>query len=100
MIMARANHYLLDAVCGGCVSILAYRWNTILLNLGTVEKWIFWLARQVMTVLAIDGQRRRLIRTSRTSKSVEKESFSRMLFVNEDHFPSFVQRHHSPIQQV
>lgn len=43
VIMATANHYLLDAVGGGLVSVLAYRANTILLNLRPLEEWGFWV---------------------------------------------------------
>jgi len=40
--MATANHYFLDAVGGGLVSLLAYRLNTVLLNLRPLEEWGFW----------------------------------------------------------
>ena len=43
VIMATANHYFLDAVGGACVSIAAYRWNTVLLNLRALEEGSFWL---------------------------------------------------------
>jgi len=42
VIMGTANHYFLDAVGGGLVSLLAYRLNTVLLNLRPIEEWGFW----------------------------------------------------------
>ncbi|WWD20416.1 hypothetical protein CI109_104892 [Kwoniella shandongensis] len=45
VIMATANHYLLDAVGGFFVTILAYRANKLLLNLRPIEEWFFWLLR-------------------------------------------------------
>lgn len=45
MSQATANHYLLDAVGGFFVSLLAYRLNQVLLNLRPIEEWFFWLLR-------------------------------------------------------
>ncbi|EIW71429.1 hypothetical protein TREMEDRAFT_37809 [Tremella mesenterica DSM 1558] len=45
VIMATANHYLLDAVGGLFVTILAYRANRLLLNLRPIEEWWFWALR-------------------------------------------------------
>lgn len=45
VIMATANHYLLDAVGGFFVTILAYRLNRLLLNLRPIEEWFFWIFR-------------------------------------------------------
>lgn len=42
---ATANHYLLDAVGGFFVSLLAYRLNQVLLNLRPLEEWFFWVIR-------------------------------------------------------
>ncbi|KAL7425247.1 hypothetical protein Q5752_000935 [Cryptotrichosporon argae] len=45
VIMATANHYLLDAVGGFFVTIAAYRLNPLLLNLRPLEEWFFWALR-------------------------------------------------------
>lgn len=59
VIMATANHYLVDAVGGGLVSVLAYKLNRVLLNLRPVEEWGFWLTG--------------------VEKPMEKELFTRLL---------------------
>lgn len=41
--MGTANHYLLDAVGGFFVTILAHKINTILLNLRPLEEWGFYI---------------------------------------------------------
>lgn len=41
--MGTANHYLLDAVGGFFVTILALKLNHLLLNLRPIEEWGFWL---------------------------------------------------------
>lgn len=43
VIMATANHYLLDAVGGFFVTAIAFRFNAVLLNLCPLEEWGFWL---------------------------------------------------------
>jgi len=43
VIMATANHYLLDAVGGLFVTAIAFRFNAVLLNLRPLEEWGFWL---------------------------------------------------------
>lgn len=64
--MATANHYLLDAVGGFFVTAIAYRFNTVLLNLRPLEEWGFWLVGvekpvekevvdRVTRVLGVDG---------------------------------------------
>ncbi|WVQ84440.1 hypothetical protein IAT38_006592 [Cryptococcus sp. DSM 104549] len=45
VIMSTANHYLLDAVGGFFVTVLAHRVNRVVLNLRPVEEWFFWLLR-------------------------------------------------------
>ncbi|KAJ9120780.1 hypothetical protein QFC22_002713 [Naganishia vaughanmartiniae] len=45
IIMATANHYLLDAVGGFFVTIIAYRINHLLLYLRPLEEWGMWLCR-------------------------------------------------------
>ena len=45
VIMSTANHYLLDAVGGFFVTVLAHRFNRVLLNLRPIEEWGFWIAR-------------------------------------------------------
>ncbi|TYJ53210.1 hypothetical protein B9479_006188 [Cryptococcus floricola] len=45
VIMATANHYLLDAVGGFFVTVLAHRVNRLTLNLRPLEEWFFWLLR-------------------------------------------------------
>ena len=45
ILQATANHYLLDAVGGFFVTILAYKLNTYLLWLRPIEEWGFWLCR-------------------------------------------------------
>lgn len=42
---ATANHYLLDAVGGFFVTVLAYKLNTYLLYLRPLEEWGMWLCR-------------------------------------------------------
>jgi hypothetical protein len=44
-IVCTANHYILDAVAGFCVSVTAWKINHILLNLRPLEEWGFWLCR-------------------------------------------------------
>lgn len=41
--MGTANHYLLDAVGGFFVTILAHKLNTVLLNLRPFEEWGFYI---------------------------------------------------------
>jgi hypothetical protein len=63
VIMATANHYIIDAIGGFFVTIAAHRFNRILLNLRPVEEWGFWLTRtekpmdkaQFLTAVARDG---------------------------------------------
>ena len=43
VIMATANHYLLDAFGGLAVAVVAYRLNGALLRLRIAEEWGFWL---------------------------------------------------------
>jgi hypothetical protein len=42
-ITATANHFVLDALVGGCIPLVAFRLNRLLLNLRLVEEWGFWL---------------------------------------------------------
>jgi hypothetical protein len=44
-ITATANHYVFDALVGGCIPLVAFRLNRLLLNLRPVEEWGFWLCR-------------------------------------------------------
>jgi len=44
---ATANHYILDAVGGFFVTILAHRVKKLLLNLRPIEGWFFWALRYV-----------------------------------------------------
>lgn len=43
VIMATANHYILDAVGGFFVTVLAHKINGMMLNLRPIEEWGFWL---------------------------------------------------------
>ncbi|KAI5453982.1 hypothetical protein NCC49_004975 [Naganishia albida] len=45
IIMATANHYLLDAVGGFFVTVVAYKINHLLLYLRPLEEWGMWLCR-------------------------------------------------------
>ncbi|WVW87050.1 hypothetical protein I302_109107 [Kwoniella bestiolae CBS 10118] len=45
VIMATANHYILDAVGGFFITVIAHRINRLVLNLRPVEEWFFWLLR-------------------------------------------------------
>lgn len=45
VIMATANHYLIDAIGGFFVTIAANRFNRVLLNLRPIEEWGFWVTR-------------------------------------------------------
>lgn len=81
VIMATANHYLLDAVGGGIVSLLAYRWNTILLNLRPLEEWGFWAARCTI-LLAVEAKSLNYS-IFRTTKPMEQEMFNRIILMNE-----------------
>ncbi|WWC66003.1 uncharacterized protein I303_108625 [Kwoniella dejecticola CBS 10117] len=45
VIMATANHYILDAVGGFFVTIVAHKINRLVLNLRPIEEWFFWLLR-------------------------------------------------------
>jgi hypothetical protein len=42
---ATANHYLLDAVGGFFVTVVAYKINHLLLYLRPLEEWGMWLCR-------------------------------------------------------
>ncbi|CEL04234.1 Putative Integral membrane protein [Aspergillus calidoustus] len=44
-IVATANHFILDAVVGACVVLLAYRYNNVMLRLLPVERVLFGLLR-------------------------------------------------------
>lgn len=44
-ILATANHFLLDAVVGAFVPVVAWRINSMFLLFRPVEEWLFWLAR-------------------------------------------------------
>ncbi|EIN09541.1 hypothetical protein PUNSTDRAFT_143071 [Punctularia strigosozonata HHB-11173 SS5] len=44
-IVSTANHYILDAVAGFFVSVIAWKINWVLLNLRPLEEWGFWLCR-------------------------------------------------------
>jgi hypothetical protein len=44
-IIATANHFILDAVAGAAVCIVAWHSNKILLNLLVVEDYFLWLVR-------------------------------------------------------
>ncbi|QDS68918.1 hypothetical protein FKW77_008248 [Venturia effusa] len=44
-IVATANHYLLDAFVGGCVTILAFWVGDGMLVFRLVEEWVFWMVR-------------------------------------------------------
>ncbi|KAL4977978.1 PAP2 superfamily-domain-containing protein [Aspergillus desertorum] len=44
-IVATANHFILDAVVGGCVVLVAYRFNHVMLGLLPVERVLFRLLR-------------------------------------------------------
>jgi len=63
VIMATANHYIIDAVGGFFVTIAAYRINRVLLNLRPIEEWGFWITRtekpmdkaQFMNAVAREG---------------------------------------------
>lgn len=43
IIMATANHYLVDALGGAVVTYIAHHYNRILLNLRPIEEWAFWM---------------------------------------------------------
>ena len=61
--MATANHYIIDAIGGFFVTIVAYRINRLLLNLRPIEEWGFWITRtekpmdkaQFLNAVARDG---------------------------------------------
>lgn len=44
-IVATANHFILDAVVGACVVLVAYRFNYVMLGLLPVERLLFRLLR-------------------------------------------------------
>ena len=44
-IVATANHYILDAVAGACVFVVAYRFNEVMLKLLPVERLLLWIVR-------------------------------------------------------
>jgi hypothetical protein len=45
VIMATANHYIIDAIGGFFVTIAAHKLNRMLLNLRPLEEWGFWITR-------------------------------------------------------
>lgn len=44
-IIATANHFILDAVAGSIVCVVAWWGNDVLLNLLALEDWFLWLVR-------------------------------------------------------
>jgi len=44
-ILATANHFLLDAMVGALVPVVAWRINKVFLVFRPVEEWLFWLAK-------------------------------------------------------
>jgi hypothetical protein len=71
VIMATANHYLLDAVGGFFVTVLAYKINTVLLNLRPLEEWGFFICG---VDKPIDGELfQRLLAEQSTAKYLEQE---------------------------
>lgn len=56
-IVATANHFVLDAVAGVVVCILAWHSNRMLLNLLVLEDWFLWALRihKPQTSLALAG---------------------------------------------
>lgn len=44
-ITATANHFILDAVVGALIPVVAWRFNTAVLILRPIEEWALWLAR-------------------------------------------------------
>jgi hypothetical protein len=44
-IIATANHFILDAVAGSMVCMVAWWGNDVLLNLLVIEDWFLWVVR-------------------------------------------------------
>lgn len=44
-IVATANHFILDAVAGGCACVVAWKSDDVLLNILPVEDWFLWAPR-------------------------------------------------------
>lgn len=45
VIIATANHFILDAVAGSIVCALAWWGNDVLLNFLVLEDWFLWIVR-------------------------------------------------------
>jgi hypothetical protein len=79
-IVCTANHYVLDAVAGLCVSVVAWKINWLLLNLRPFEEWGFWLLRAEKP---IDVSRFRDLATRARAltrrRSLQKEVFVRLV---------------------
>lgn len=44
-IVVTANHFLLDAFVGGCVTVFAFLGRDVMLVFRPVEEWVFWIVR-------------------------------------------------------
>jgi hypothetical protein len=51
-ILATANHFVLDAMIGAFIPIIAWRINTIFLVFRPAEEWLLWLARTMKPLVA------------------------------------------------
>jgi hypothetical protein len=51
-ILATANHFLLDALIGAVIPLIAWRINGMFLALRPAEEWLFWIARTMKPVTA------------------------------------------------
>jgi hypothetical protein len=51
-ILATANHFLLDAIVGALIPIVAWRINGMFIVLRPVEEWMLWLARTMKPAIA------------------------------------------------
>lgn len=78
VIMATANHYLLDAVGGFFVTVLAYRINRLVLNLRPLEEWFFWLIRWVPCSFLKEKKKKKKKTGTYPFKGISKRSCLRL----------------------
>lgn len=45
VVLATANHFVLDAIIGGCICVLACRYNRVMLNLRVIEDCVLFVLR-------------------------------------------------------
>lgn len=55
-IIATANHFILDAVAGALVCLVAWNTERFLLNLLPIEDWFLWCLRMHKPTVNVDSR--------------------------------------------